>query len=130
VRAALQRYECVAGKSGNEQQAAGLIEATAEKAKKRFKETVFDGGMVNGKAKKLVKPRYPARAAAIRLTGRVEVQVTIDETGRVIFACAQRGHPFFFGPSEEAALKSTFLPTLVNGKPVKLVGLIVYNFVP
>lgn len=128
VRDALQRYECTANKSGNAQRASQLISLAEAKVENYYKQTVTEGGVVNGKAKKLVRPPYPSRAASARLTGSVEVQVTIDETGTVIFACAKSGHPIFHKNSEEAALGSKFAPTMINGKPVKITGIIVYNF--
>jgi TonB family protein len=126
----LQRYQCIASKTGNSQKASRLINETQIKIERKFKQSVADGGVVNGKAKKLVKPRYPARAGAARLSGAVQVQVTIDETGKVIFACSISGNSVFYGEAEDAALKSKFDLTLVNGKPVKVTGIIVYNFIP
>ena len=130
VRDALQRYECTAGKSGNGGVSYALIKEMDDKIDKQFKQTVLKDGVVNGKAAKLVKPRYPEKAGAAKLAGRVEVRVTIDETGRVIFACALSGHKVFHKNAEEAALASLFSPTQINGRPVKVVGIIVYNFVP
>ncbi len=88
------------------------------------------GGVVNGKAINLVKPPYPAAARAVRAAGAVNVQVTIDEQGNVISAQAVSGHPLLRAASVQAARASTFSPTLLQGQPVKVVGIIVYNFVP
>jgi TonB family protein len=88
------------------------------------------GGVVNSKATNLVKPAYPAAARAVRASGAVNVQVTIDENGTVISASAVSGHPLLRQAAEQAARASKFATTYLSGKPVKVVGVIVYNFVP
>ena len=90
----------------------------------------INGGVVNNKAVSLVKPAYPDAAKAVRASGAVNVQVTIDEEGNVISASAVSGHPLLRAASEEAARASKFSPTLLSGQPVKVTGIIVYNFVP
>jgi len=84
--------------------------------------------ILNGLAISLPKPPYPAVAVSTGIQGKVDVQVTIDETGNVISAKAASGHPFLRGPAENAAWKARFTPTMLNGVPVKVTGVIVYNF--
>jgi TonB family protein len=96
----------------------------------QYKGVPVEGGVLNGKAANLVKPPYPAAARAVRASGAVNVQVTIDEQGNVIRASAISGHPLLRAAAVQAARASTFLPTLLEGKPVKVTGIIVYNFVP
>ncbi|HEY0429096.1 MAG TPA: energy transducer TonB [Pyrinomonadaceae bacterium] len=91
---------------------------------------VISGGVLNGKAKTLVKPAYPEAAKAVRASGAVNIQVTIDEEGNVISATAVSGHPLLRAASEEAARASKFSPTMLEGVPVKVTGIIVYNFTP
>ena len=88
------------------------------------------GGVVNGKATNLVKPAYPPAARAVRASGAVNVQVTIDEKGDVIAASAVSGHPLLRAAAVQAARQSKFSPTLLSGKPVKVSGVVVYNFTP
>ena len=90
----------------------------------------INGGVINGKATNLVKPEYPAAARAVRASGAVNVQVTIDEQGNVISASAVSGHPLLRAAAVQAARASTFSPTRLSGQPVKVTGIIVYNFVP
>ena len=90
----------------------------------------ISGGVVNGKATNLVKPPYPAAARAVRAAGAVNVQVTIDENGNVISASAVSGHPLLRAAATSAARSSKFSPTMLSGQPVKVTGVIVYNFVP
>ena len=91
--------------------------------------TVIDGGVVNGKATSLPVPKYPAAALAVKASGTVKVQVTIDENGSVISASAISGHPLLRAASEQAARRATFSPTLLAGQPVKVTGIIAYNFI-
>lgn len=86
-------------------------------------------GVVNGKAVTLPKPEYPAAAKAVGAGGAVNVQVTIDEEGNVFSASAVSGHPLLRQAAEQAARASKFKPTTLSGQPVKVTGVIVYNFV-
>ena len=91
---------------------------------------IISAGVVNGKALSLPKPAYPAKARKEKAGGAVTVQVTIDEQGNVISAEAVSGHELLRDASEQAALGAKFSPTLLEGIPVKVRGVIVYNFVP
>ncbi len=86
-------------------------------------------GVLEGKAVSLPKPNYPALARPIRLQGTVIVQVLIDETGKVISAKAVSGHPIFIPEAQKAAMQARFQPTTLSGQPVKVSGMITYNFV-
>jgi protein TonB len=90
----------------------------------------ISGGVVNGKATSLPKPPYPAAARAVRAAGAVSVQVLIDESGRVVSASAVSGHPLLRQAAEQAARSARFSPTELSGQPVKVSGIITYNFVP
>lgn len=90
----------------------------------------ISGGLVNDRAKELPKPAYPQAARAVRASGMVNVQVTIDENGEVISASAVSGHPLLRGASEAAARLAKFSPTMLSGQPVKVTGIITYNFAP
>jgi TonB family protein len=74
---------------------------------------VISGGIVNGKATSLVKPAYPPAARAVGASGSVNVQVVIDEEGKVIAATAISGHPLLKQAAEQAARESTFSPGLL-----------------
>jgi TonB family protein len=90
---------------------------------------IITGGVINGKAVNLVKPEYPAAAKAAGASGAVNVEVILDEEGNVTTAKAISGHELLRKNSEEAALASKFSPTKLSGQPVKVKGIIVYNFV-
>jgi TonB family protein len=86
-------------------------------------------GVVNGKASDLPKPVYSAIAKAGRASGTVTVQVLIDEFGKVISARALSGHPLLLKESVQAAYQARFTPTMLSNQPVKVSGIITYNFV-
>ena len=90
----------------------------------------ISGGVLNGKASNLVTPPYPAAARAIRASGAVSVQVTINESGSVVSASAVSGHPLLRPAAVQAARASKFSPTLLSGQPVSVTGVIIYNFTP
>ena len=89
-----------------------------------------NGGILNGKANSLPKPPYPEIANSVRVSGVVVVRVIIDESGNVSSATAISGHPLLRAGSVEAARNAKFSPTRLNGQPVKVSGMLVYNFVP
>ena len=86
--------------------------------------------VLNGKAISLPKPPYPAIARAAHAGGTVTVQVVIDENGNVISAHAVSGHPLLQAVAVAAARSARFSPTKLSGQPVKVSGVITYNFVP
>jgi protein TonB len=89
----------------------------------------ISGGVLNGKAISLPKPPYPPIAKAAHAGGTVQVQVTIDENGSVISAHAVSGHPLLQAAAVSAARGARFSPTKLSGQPVKVTGIITYNFV-
>jgi len=89
----------------------------------------ISGGVLNGKAVHLVQPSYPQIARQAHASGTVVVQVLIDENGNVISAHAVSGHPLLQAVAVAAARASKFSPTKLSGQPVKVNGVIQYNFV-
>ncbi|MBA3805969.1 MAG: energy transducer TonB, partial [Acidobacteria bacterium] len=86
------------------------------------------GGVLNGKAISLPVPVYPEAARTARSSGRVSVEVTVDEQGKVIAARAISGPTLLHRPSVAAAQRARFAPTKLSGQPVKVKGIINYNF--
>ena len=89
----------------------------------------ISGGVLNDKAISLPKPPYSPIARAAKASGTVVVQVTVDENGNVISARAVSGHPLLQAAAIAAARGAKFSPTRLSGQPVKVTGLITYNFV-
>jgi len=85
--------------------------------------------VLNGKAVHLVQPPYPPIARSAHASGQVVVQVLIDENGSVVAAHATSGHPLLQAAAVAAARSSKFTPTKLSGQPVKVNGVIIYNFV-
>ena len=89
----------------------------------------ISGGVLNGKAISLPQPIYPPEARAARVSGAVNVQITIDEYGGVISARAVSGHAMLQPAAVSAALQARFSPTFLMGEAVKVSGVLVFNFV-
>jgi TonB family protein len=93
------------------------------------KKIVKASAVLNSQALLLPKPPYPILAKQLRIEGVISVQVLIDETGRVISAKAVSGSPFLTVEAQKAALQARFTPTILGEQPVKVSGIITYNFV-
>ena len=86
-------------------------------------------GVIIAKILDLPKPAYPALAKQARIQGPVNVQILVDETGKVISAQAVKGSPMLTKAAEDAARRARFTPTKLGDQPVKVQGVITYNFV-
>jgi TonB family C-terminal domain len=82
-----------------------------------------------GKAISMPKPAYPEEAKSKKLSGVVQVEVVIDEHGRVIWAKAVSGPDLLQGVSMKAACRARYSPTLISGRAIKTENAIQYNFV-
>jgi TonB family protein len=91
---------------------------------------VVSGGVLNGKATSLPAPEYPREARAANASGTVTVQVLVDEEGRVVSADAMGGHPLLRQAAVAAARQARFSPLTASGQPVKVSGILTYNFKP
>jgi len=74
-------------------------------------------------------PAYPVIARQVGAQGAVTVEILIDEQGRVISAQATSGHPLLRASAQGSAYQARFSPTSISGQPVKVSGVITYNFV-
>lgn len=90
----------------------------------------ISGGVLNGKATSMPKPPYPPAARAVRAQGIVLVQVIVDVNGNVITANAVSGHPLLKEAAAQAARGAKFEPTKLAGQPVRVSGILTYNFTP
>lgn len=117
VRSSFKVDAPVIGRSGSSQ--ASPLEASNDSNR---------AAVLNGSAIVLPRPAYPAIAKTARASGTVTVQVLIDEEGNVISAAAVSGPPLLRAASVVAARGAKFSPTLLDGEPVKVAGLINYDF--
>ena len=86
------------------------------------------GGILQGSATKRVKPAYPPGVAAAGISGTVVVEVTVDETGKVIRTNIISGPAELRAVCEKAAKGWEFKPTTLSRVPVKVIGTITFNF--
>jgi tetratricopeptide (TPR) repeat protein len=127
---ARSRYACLLRKTKRQNEADQLEGLTYSAARVNGvpPTKIVPAGIINGKAITLVTPPFPAEARG-KQSGKVTVRVLIDENGRVLRACAVEGPNLLMKVSESAAYRSKFTPTKLEGMPVKVNGVIIYNFV-
>ncbi|MDQ3668288.1 MAG: TonB family protein, partial [Acidobacteriota bacterium] len=76
------------------------------------------------------KPEYSDVALLARASGKVKVQILVDENGHVTNAQATSGHPLLGAAAEAAARKARFSLAKVSSGATKVSGVISYDFVP
>lgn len=84
--------------------------------------------VLQGKATERVVPVYPELPKRIRLQGEVSIEVIISPEGRVDSVRIVSGHPMLVNSAREAARAWRFEPTLLNGVPVRVTGVITFVF--
>jgi TonB family protein len=89
-----------------------------------------EDGILNSKATALPTPRYPEEARRLKIAGRVNVRVVVDENGKVISATATDGPAALRQSAEDAARGATFAPRVVGGITVKVTGILTFDFKP
>lgn len=133
VAQALQSHACVLRKRRREAEAERLEERASVilwgPRSDDDSRLIASDRVIEGRAISKPAPAYPAGAREARVSGQVTVRITVDETGRVINACAISGPPLLMQASEWAAYQARFTPTYLDGQPVKVSGIITYNFV-
>ncbi len=77
----------------------------------------------------LVKPKYPRELIDTKKFGAVNVLITLDEKGKIIYSAVTSGFLEFHKVALQAIRKSIFKRTIRCGKFVKVTGIIVYNFI-
>ncbi|MEP7211812.1 MAG: TonB family protein [Acidobacteriota bacterium] len=82
-------------------------------------------GILNGRARVLAPPTYPPAARQAGASGRVAVQVVVDERGNIVSAKAVSGHPLLRQAAENAARQSKMQAAPEN---LRTSGIIMYNF--
>jgi protein TonB len=85
--------------------------------------------VLSSKALNLPQPPYPIIAKQAHVQGPVNIQILVSEEGKVISAQVVSGNGMLSSAAKDAALRARFTPTILNGQPVKIQGVITYNFV-
>jgi periplasmic protein TonB len=84
--------------------------------------------LTQGRVLRRVQPPYPVIAKQAHIQGSVQVQIDISETGVVTNVTLLSGHPFLRDAAMQAAKQWLFIPTELNGLPVRAIGLLTFNF--
>jgi protein TonB len=84
--------------------------------------------LTQGRTIKKVEPPYPAIARQAHIQGPVQVQIGISETGEVTDVTLLSGQPLLRDAAVQAARHWLFRPTELNGRPVRAIGVITFNF--
>ena len=86
-------------------------------------------GLEKGCALDLGKPDYPAIARAGHAAGMVVVQLVVGFDGTVNAASVVSGHPLLQAATLKAVREARFVPWKLNGKPIRVVIFVSYNFI-
>jgi TonB family protein len=85
-------------------------------------------GVLRGSAIARDIPLYPEIAKRSRVQGMVQVLITIGEDGTVLEASVLNGHPVLRQAALDSARRWRFSPTLLSRVPVKVQGVLTFNF--
>jgi TonB family protein len=111
-----------------DEEIAAATRATGKKAPSGTRTVA--GGLLHGRAVKIVQPVYPPEAKAARVTGAAKLRVLISEEGNVIDAEVLEC-PDLLRESALAAVRLwVFRPTELAGRPVKIEGILTLKFTP
>jgi TonB family protein len=133
---ALDRYLCLLAVSGQRDEALE-VEKRLYKLDNGFEygesldqsgKKVTSGRLLIGRMIGSLAQIYPDEAKRARLTGSVVMKITADETGKVIAVKTLCGHPTLAKAAEGTIRKARFTPRLVSGKPVKDIGVVIFDF--
>jgi len=76
----------------------------------------------------VVPPIYPEIAVKARLEGKVIIEATVDERGRVVGATLLSGAPLLNDAALEAVKQWVYTPTLLNGVPTPIIMTVTVHF--
>ena len=89
---------------------------------------IISGGFLNDKAMVFPQPEYPSMAKRARVSGTVNVQILVNEDGRVSAASATSGPRLLRDAAKQAALQAEFEPIVFRGQRKKISGILRYRF--
>jgi TonB family protein len=87
-----------------------------------------DGGALDAKAVSKPKAVLSEEAKRLKLSGRINVKVIVDENGKVVSAQALNGPAALREAAEAAAREATFAPVTQDGITVRVTGTLTYDF--
>ncbi len=87
-------------------------------------------GSLLAKATQKRLPEYPQSAAKTKISGTVTVTLELDERGVIAQVLDITGPPQLRQAAETAARGWRFAPTIIEGRPVRVVGYLLFKFAP
>lgn len=88
----------------------------------------ISGGVLNGKVASVELPAYPQKAQEKQIEGTITVELLFNEDGEVIFASPVSGPEELWAASVRATVTTRFPPTKLEGKPIKVRGVLQVSF--
>lgn len=88
---------------------------------------LVSAGLLSGRETKRVSPAYPPAAKTHNVVGTVRVFAIVDENGK-IWVTNSEGPTMLRAAAEAAARNWIFPPSTFNGKPVRIVGYLDFEF--
>jgi TonB family protein len=79
-------------------------------------------------AQSKAQPEYPALAKQLKVHGAVELEAVVSEDGTVEKVNIVSGNPMLTKPAAEALKKWKFKPVSADGKTVKALAPVIFNF--
>ena len=76
-----------------------------------------------------VEPRYPDLARQLNISGVVELEAIVAESGSVEKVNIVSGNPVLTKVGSEALMMWKFRPALADGKPVRAIAPVTFKFV-
>ena len=119
-------YKCGCTLKEIGQQAKG--QAYLDRAEKIVSSPPLNQGVIQGTALERVQPLYPEDARRAKISGKVVVEVVVDQCGRVVKASKVSGRSELAPAALVAAEGWRFSPTTKMDVPVKVIGTITFNF--
>lgn len=77
---------------------------------------------------KKVAPEFPAAARQLNISGTLEVEIAVDESGSVVDAKVLKGNAIFSANSLAAVKQWKFTPLLQDGAAKSFTSVIVFNY--
>lgn len=74
------------------------------------------------------QPDYPPIARQLKIQGRIEVEISIDQEGSVDNVRAVSGNPALSGTALTTLKHWKFQPIVADGKPVRAVAVLSFTF--
>ena len=75
-----------------------------------------------------VEPEYPPLAKQLKIAGSVELEAVVAESGAVEKVNIVSGNPVLTKAGIEALMKWKFKPVVADGKPVKALAPVTFDF--